>query len=158
MRNQRPSYVLKRPTYVSSMTRFGVASSSGLLLMPHRRRRGGSSHGTRSGIDAVHAICYPRRGTCGSCGRSFTPTGRDYLGCPAAHDGSCRNVSTVRRLSLEAQVMELLHRQLMQPDILADFLGSLRDEYERLYSEMQAKAAAGQRERAALDRKIAKSG
>jgi hypothetical protein len=54
--------------------------------------------------------------------------------------------------------MELLHRQLMQPDILADFLGSLRDEYERLYSEMQAKAAAGQRERAALDRKIAKSG
>jgi DNA invertase Pin-like site-specific DNA recombinase len=92
---------------------------------------------------------------CGGCGRSFTPTGKDYLGCPAAHNGSCRNVSTVRRLSLEAQVMELLHRQLMQPDILADFLGSLRDEYERLSCEMQAKAAAGQRERAALDRKIA---
>jgi site-specific DNA recombinase len=91
---------------------------------------------------------------CGACGRSFKAVGRDYLSCSAAKSGGCRNTRTVRRAALQAHVMQLLHRELMQPDMLEDFFGSMRTEYERLTNELRLKAAAGQRDRAVLDRKI----
>jgi uncharacterized protein with von Willebrand factor type A (vWA) domain len=43
----------------------------------------------------------------------------------------------------------------MHPEVLEDFLETMRTEYERLANELRQKAAAGQRDRAAMDRKIA---
>jgi len=59
------------------------------------------------------------------------------------------------RIALQAHVMQLLHRDLMHPEVLEAFLESMRTEYQHVANELRMNAAAGQRERAALDRKIA---
>ncbi len=92
---------------------------------------------------------------CGVCGRAFKPTGKDYLGCRAAAHGTCRNRRTVRRATLETRVLDLLGRQLMQPDLVAEFVAAYNEELLRSTSEHKAQAASRQRERAALERKIA---
>ena len=92
---------------------------------------------------------------CGTCGRRFTPTGKDYLGCPAAKHGSCSNKSTVRRVTLEDHAMELLSRQVMQPDLVADFVTAFNQEADRLSADLRSQAGARQREVAALERKVA---
>jgi site-specific DNA recombinase len=74
---------------------------------------------------------------CGVCGRLFSAVGKDYLGCTAAKNGGCRNTRTVRRVWLEAHVMELLRRQLMQPELLEKFLETIRVEWDRLASELK---------------------
>jgi site-specific DNA recombinase len=92
---------------------------------------------------------------CGVCSRAFTPTGKDYLGCRAAGHGSCQNRRTVRRQTLEAHVLDLLNRQLMQPDLVAEFVAAFNEEVKRVAAEQKSQAASRQRDRAALDRKIA---
>jgi site-specific DNA recombinase len=92
---------------------------------------------------------------CGACGRKFVNTGQDYLGCRSAAHGSCHNRRTVRRERLEAEVLDLLGRQLMQPALVAEFVTAFNEELGRLAGEQKGLAAAQHRERAALDRKIA---
>jgi DNA invertase Pin-like site-specific DNA recombinase/outer membrane lipoprotein-sorting protein len=92
---------------------------------------------------------------CGTCGRHFTPTGKDYLGCPAAKHGNCSNTSTVRRVTLEDHAMDLLSRQVMQPDLVADFVAAFNQEADRLSADLRSQAATRQREVAALERKVA---
>jgi hypothetical protein len=92
---------------------------------------------------------------CGVCGRAFTPTGKDYLGCRAAAHGSCHNRRTVRRQTLEARVLDLLERQLMQPALVAEFVAAFNEELARQAAEQKSQAANRQRDRATLDRRIA---
>jgi hypothetical protein len=92
---------------------------------------------------------------CGACGRAFTPTGKDYLGCRAAAHGSCHNRRTVRRQILEAHVLDLLERQLMQPALVAEFVAAFNEELARQVAERKSEATNRQRDRAALDRRIA---
>ena len=92
---------------------------------------------------------------CGVCARQLSLFGRDYLGCKAAAHGTCRNRRTVRRTVLQARVMDVLSRQLMQPDLLAEFITAFNQEWRRLAGEVRSQAVAQQREKAALDRKIA---
>ena len=92
---------------------------------------------------------------CGVCGGPYHPTGRDYLGCQAAKHGACTNRRTCQRTSMEAHVLGLLRRQLMQPDLLGAFLQEFDAEWERLDSELRVEASARQRERQAVERKIA---
>ena len=92
---------------------------------------------------------------CGVCGRLFKLTGQDYLRCRAATDGACTNTRTVRMGVLEGQVLELLQRQLMRPDALAEFVTTFNAEWERVAAEAKAAAHGRQRDQAALDRKIA---
>jgi DNA invertase Pin-like site-specific DNA recombinase len=93
--------------------------------------------------------------TCGLCGGLYYPTGKNYLGCQAAKHHACSNRRTVRRFALEAHVMEVVARQLMQHDILAEFAVAFKAERERLTQVLKTQGAARQRDRAALDRKIA---
>jgi hypothetical protein len=51
--------------------------------------------------------------------------------------------------------MQLLHCELMQPNLPEDFLEGMRAEFQSLASDLRLKAMAGQRDRAAVDRKIA---
>ena len=80
--------------------------------------------------------------------------GQEYLRCDAAAYGTCRNRRTIRRDPLEAHVMELLARQLMQPELVAEFIQAYHLEWQRLVGEMRFQADTRQREHAALDRKI----
>jgi site-specific DNA recombinase len=92
---------------------------------------------------------------CGVCGGPYHPTGRDYLGCHAAKNGACTNRRTCRRTSMEAHVLGLLRRQLMQPDLLGAFLQAFDTEWERLDGELRVEATTRHRERQAVERKIA---
>jgi DNA invertase Pin-like site-specific DNA recombinase len=92
---------------------------------------------------------------CGVCGRPYYPTGKDYLACHGARHGACANRRTVRRASIERHVMGVLSRQLMQPERLAAFVQAFHAEWESLDGELKAQAASRQRERQAVERKIA---
>ena len=92
---------------------------------------------------------------CGVCGGPYYATGNDYLGCQAAKHRACSNRRTVRRVVLEAHVMEIMHRQLMQPDLLAEFVAAFNEEWHHLAGELKAQATSRQRERVAVERKIA---
>jgi site-specific DNA recombinase len=92
---------------------------------------------------------------CGACGRPLGLFGQDYLRCPAARVGSCRNNARIRRGKLEAWVLEALERQLMAPDLVAAFVEAFNDRWRALAAEAKAQEGAQQRERAAVERKIA---
>ena len=92
---------------------------------------------------------------CGVCGRPLSLFGRDYMGCKAASHGTCRNRRTIRRAVLQDRVMDALRRQLMQPGLVEEFIAAFNHEWRRLAGEAKARAAGHQRERVALDRKIA---
>jgi site-specific DNA recombinase len=89
---------------------------------------------------------------CGVCDRPLSLFGQDYLGCKAGVHGTCRNRRTIRRAVLG---MDMLRRQLMQPELVAEFVAEFRREWQRLLVESKARAGIDLRERAALDRKIA---
>src|SRR6266581_1904448 len=67
----------------------------------------------------------------------------------------CRNRRTIRRAVLQDRVMDGLRCQLMQPDLVEEFIVAFNQEWRRLAGEAKARAAAHQRERVSLDRKIA---
>jgi DNA invertase Pin-like site-specific DNA recombinase len=92
---------------------------------------------------------------CGVCGRAFASTGQYYLGCRAAAHGACRNRRTLRRAVLETHVLDLLGRQLMRPAFVAEFVAAYNEELKRSAVTEKAQATSRQRERTALDRKIA---
>jgi DNA invertase Pin-like site-specific DNA recombinase len=77
---------------------------------------------------------------CGACGASYLAIGRDYLACPTAERrGPCGNRARVRRSRVEAQVLDALGNQLMQPDQVAEFVAEFTAEWNRL----RAAATAG---------------
>ncbi len=92
---------------------------------------------------------------CSVCGGPYHPTGSNYLDCQAAKHGACTNRRTCRRAALEGHVLDLLGRQLMQPDLLGTFMTAFDAEWERLDGELRVEAATRQRERQAVERRIA---
>ncbi|MCW8088240.1 recombinase family protein [Sabulicella glaciei] len=54
---------------------------------------------------------------CGVCGGPFITSGKDHMACKATvRQGICTNRTRVRRTRLEAQVLEALQHDLMQPE------------------------------------------
>ena len=92
---------------------------------------------------------------CGCCGRAAANFGQDYLGCRAAKLGACRNTSTIRRGVIEARVLAALGGQLMQPELLDEFIAAYNEELVRLAAETKGQADVRRRERGSLERKIA---
>ena len=92
---------------------------------------------------------------CGLCDRRLSVFGKDYLGCLAARLGTCRNTSRVRRGKLEEHVFKLLGQQLMRPDLVEEFVRTFHEEWKQLAATLKVQAEVSQRERGALERKIA---
>ena len=92
---------------------------------------------------------------CGTCGANFASLGRDYLGCSRAQQGACGNGKRVRRGVLQEQVLEILGRQLMDPDLVAEFVAAFAAEWNRLIAEHGAGGEARRRELQGVERKIA---
>ena len=84
---------------------------------------------------------------CGGSGRGLKSFGKDYLGCNAAKSGGCLNRTPVRRGRLDAQVMQVLGNQLMQPALAAACIAAFNAELKDLSARM---AAAGDRARREL--------
>jgi DNA invertase Pin-like site-specific DNA recombinase len=91
---------------------------------------------------------------CGVCSGLFYARGRDYLGCQGARRHLCRNTTSVRRGPLEAQVLEALGRQLMRPELVAEFVTEFTREWNRLAAEAGQAQAAQRRALEAVERKI----
>jgi len=92
---------------------------------------------------------------CGCCGKAFSAVGRDYLACLAARAGQgCPNRKTVRRVTLEARVLEALARRLMRPDLVEAFCSAFIAEWNRLAAEASSGAEVRRRELQSLERKI----
>jgi site-specific DNA recombinase len=91
---------------------------------------------------------------CGCCGRSFGAVGQDYLGCQAGRNGGCRNTTLMRRSRLEQLVLDALGSQLMQPELVAEFIRAFNAEWARLCTSIVAAANARRKELPVLSRKI----
>jgi len=92
---------------------------------------------------------------CGVCGATFASLGKDYLGCRQAKQGACRNTPWIRRSHLQAHVLDVLGRQLMAPDLVAEFVTAFSAEWNRLIVKHAADDNAQRRELQLVDRKIA---
>jgi hypothetical protein len=132
----------KFPTFASSMMSYGGGCKHDCNARPHRFATVLPTLNLRSGFVAG----------CGVCDRPLSLFRQDYLGCKAGVHGTCRNRRTIRRAVLG---MDMLRRQLMQPELVAEFVAEFRREWQRLLVESKARAGIDLRERAALDRKIA---
>ena len=91
---------------------------------------------------------------CGVCSAKLKQIGKDYLTCPAARAGSCRNMVSLRRGPLEAHVLDLLGSQLMPPDVVAAFVARFTAEWNRLAVEASAEIDGRRRELQGIERKI----
>ena len=82
-------------------------------------------------------------------------TGRDYLGCHTVRQGgACTNKTTVRRSLIEARVLQALERGLMQPDLVAAFVGEFTAEWNRLRAEASSGLHEVRRELASVERQL----
>ncbi|MBR0661673.1 recombinase family protein [Roseomonas oryzicola] len=120
-----------------------------------------SPAGQRSGDDQLWQYRRPRhllsgKVVCGACGGGFVASARDYLACKAAfRQGACDNAVRLRRPHLEAQVLAALGSELMQPDLVAEFVAEFTRELNRLVAEMTAGTDGKRRELESVRRKLA---
>ncbi len=92
---------------------------------------------------------------CGQCRKTFASVGRDYLACRVAQaDGPCDNRTRVRRGALEAQVLDALGGDLMQPEMVAAFVADFTAEWNRLSAEAGAGITIKRRELDGIKRKL----
>ena len=92
---------------------------------------------------------------CGICGGTFTNIGRDYLACSAARkQGTCTNSQGLRRAGLDAMILDALRTQLMQPDLVAEFVTEFTQEWNRLQAQRSAVQATHQRELETVRRRL----
>jgi site-specific DNA recombinase len=80
--------------------------------------------------------------TCGTCGGGYTLVGARHYGCANARNrGTCGNRLTIRRDALEETVLRGLKDNLLQPELIHEFVTAYQQEYNRLRRE-QAQAHA----------------
>ncbi len=84
---------------------------------------------------------------CGVCGGGFSKVSKEHFGCSAARNkgpAACSNRRTIRRVVLEATVLDSLRGRLMDPGLFKSFVAAFTAEWNRL----QGAAAAEQTARA----------
>jgi DNA invertase Pin-like site-specific DNA recombinase len=85
---------------------------------------------------------------CGRCGHPLAAVGQDYLRCAQAdRKGLCDNRRGMRRKILEDLVLEALQKNLMHPDLVAEFIRAYQE-------EANAERASEERERATAVRRL----
>ena len=85
---------------------------------------------------------------CGRCGHPLAAVGQDYLRCAQAdRNGLCDNRRGVRRKILEDLVLEALQKNLMHPELVAEFIRAYQ-------AEVNAERAGEEQERSASGRRL----
>jgi len=92
---------------------------------------------------------------CGACGALYAGSGNGYTGCRSARQNACRNTKRIVRTKLEAHVLDVLGRQLMDPALVAEFVAAFSAEWNRMIAEHRADSEAQRRELQGIERKIA---
>ncbi len=91
---------------------------------------------------------------CGVCGRTFFRVGKDYLACFAATQHGCINTTRPRQSRLEAQVLDALGRQFMQPDLVAAFIDEFTTAWNQTLAQVVGNASQNHRELQIVERRI----
>ena len=93
--------------------------------------------------------------TCSTCGGGYTLVGEWDYGCANTRNrGTCGNRLTMRRDVLEETVLRGLKDNLLQPELIHEFVTTHQQEYNRLRREQASEQAAAHVERAKVERQI----
>ena len=93
--------------------------------------------------------------TCGACGGGYTLVGARHYGCANVRNrGTCNNRLTIRRDVLEETVLKGLKDNLLQPELIHEFVTTYQQEYNRLRREQASEQAAAHAELARVERPI----
>ena len=92
---------------------------------------------------------------CGVCGGGYTLVGARHYGCANVHNrGTCGNRLTIRRDVLEDTVLGGLKDNLLQPELIHEFVTTYQQDYNRLRREQANEQAAAHGELAKVERQI----
>ena len=92
---------------------------------------------------------------CGLCGGTMSASGKDYLACSLSRrQGTCSNVSSIRRPVLEELVVDALKRNLMQPELVEEFIGAFTEEVNRQLATEERSHSGKARELAEVTRRV----
>ncbi|SEJ74548.1 Site-specific DNA recombinase [Sphingobium sp. AP50] len=92
---------------------------------------------------------------CGCCGGVYTSVSGTLLGCSAAKGkGTCDNKHSIRRDVLDQLVLGALKRELMQPDLFAEFCHEFTREVNRLRASAGNSITAAKAEIKKIDRDL----
>ncbi len=92
---------------------------------------------------------------CGCCGGVYTSVSGTFLGCSAAKGkGTCDNKHSIRRDVLDQLVLDALKRELMQPDLFAEFCHEFTREVNRLRASAGNSITAAKAEIKKIDRDL----
>ena len=93
--------------------------------------------------------------TCGACGGGYTLVGARHYGCANTRNrGTCDNRLTIRRDVLEETVLRGLKDNLLQPELIHEFVATYQQEYNRLRREQVNEQATAHAELARVERQI----
>ena len=93
--------------------------------------------------------------TCGACGGGYTLVGARHYGCANVRNrGTCDNRLTIRRDVLEETVLRGLKDNLLQPELIHEFVTTYQQEYNRLRREQANEQAPAHAELARVERQI----
>ena len=92
---------------------------------------------------------------CQECGSRYASIGRDYLACSAARgSGTCCNRQSIRRVALEAIILNGLRERLMAPELVEEFVRNFQKEINLRRHEDEALRDAKRRELSDVTQKI----
>ena len=93
--------------------------------------------------------------TCGACGGGYTLVGARHYGCANTRNrGTCDNRLTIRRDVLEETVLHGLRENLLQPELIHEFVTTYQQEYNRLRREQASEQASAHAELAKVEPQI----
>jgi site-specific DNA recombinase len=93
--------------------------------------------------------------TCGVCGGGYTVISERHYGCANVRNrGTCGNRLTIRRDVLEETVLRGLKDNLLQPELIHEFVTAYQQEYNRLRREQANEQAAAHAELGRVERQI----
>jgi site-specific DNA recombinase len=91
---------------------------------------------------------------CAVCGGGFILSSHARLICFNAHDrGTCTNKRSIKRIEVEARVLNGMKKRMLEPDAFAEFCAGFSKEMNRLRQEHGARLASAKRDIAKLDRR-----
>ncbi|PWR18373.1 recombinase family protein [Zavarzinia compransoris] len=93
--------------------------------------------------------------SCGCCGGPIVQNGKDYLVCSASRNqGTCDNRRSIRRPVLDNLILDALRHQLMQPDVVKEFIAAYVAEFNSLQQTLQQERQRRERDQAQITRKL----
>ncbi len=92
---------------------------------------------------------------CGRCGGSFAAIGSNYLACGVARrTGACDNRRSIPRPAIERLVLDALKHNLMQPDLVREFIGAFHEEVNKQRRDTEAESELKRRQLEQLTQKL----